>query len=107
MLTILSERGLPWCVLAPFDGCDGDAHLGHSVWDFNGNLVCECFGEDEGRREAIAIVATVNRTGPAVCVFCGLPATCFGAYEDGLGPGFACDVCCGHGHCERLERFSS
>lgn len=94
-------RKLPWIVQEPFEGCDDPTHnhARYSVWDNDGKLVCECYGEDEGRSEAIAICAAANLTGPAICDCCGNDATCFGAYETGLEPKYACDDCCGHG-CE-------
>lgn len=92
-----SVRPLPFAVHEPYDGCDGK-RMQYSVWDDDGNLVCECEGEDEGREEAILIATAVNRAGPRVCVGCGAPATCFGSYETELTPGYACDGCCGHGN---------
>jgi hypothetical protein len=111
MLKILEDRKLPWHVQPPYEGCNTDEpernHMPYSVWDEEGNLVCECSGEDDGREEAVAIATIVNRTGPATCATCGEPATCFGAYEDGLCPAFSCDECCGHGcedgYCEQLD----
>lgn len=99
----MSDLRLPWHV-EPFSGCDPRRHV---VVDDNGNVVAQCFGEDDGRTEALAICNAVNRAGDKVCAHCGGPATCFGAYEDGLSPGYACDTCCGHGcedgHCDQLE----
>jgi hypothetical protein len=109
-MSLFEARPLPWHVKNPYDGCNADEpehnHMQCSVWDNDGNLVCECMGEDEGRREAIAIATAVNRSGPKVCAHCDSPATCFGSYEDDLSPAYACDECCGHGcedgHCERM-----
>ena len=102
----IKHRPLPWCVQEPYDGCE-PGHMQYSVWDADGNLVCECDGEDEGRAEAIAICAAVNLSGPRECKHCGKEATCFGAYENGLDPAYACSDCCGHGcedgYCEPLE----
>lgn len=101
----MSDRELPWHVKSPYNGCD-EQRMQYSVWDNAGNLVAECFGDDEGREEALAICVAVNRAGDRACAHCGEPATCFGAYEDGLSPAYACDECCGHGceggHCEQL-----
>lgn len=102
----MSDHPLPWHVLAPYE------HHGemknHSVWDAEGELIAECYGQDRGREEALAIVSAVNRAGPRLCSNCGETATCFGAYEDGLHPGYSCDVCCGHGnedgHCDPVEK---
>ena len=105
------NRPLPWYVQRPFDGCGDDEgtgsdHMQYSIWDADGNLICECDGDDEGCEEAITIVTAVNRAGPKVCASCDAPATCFGAYEDGLQPSYSCDECCGHGnedgHCEEV-----
>jgi hypothetical protein len=57
-------RPLPWRTREP-------GHGGYQwcVLDADGWLVCECDGEDEGRAEAKAIVAAVNRVhvlGPMV-----------------------------------------
>jgi len=99
------EHPLPWYVMSPYNGCDG-TRLQHSVWDAEGTLIAECFGDDEGRTVALAICTAVNLAGPKVCE-CGRPAACFGAYEDGLSPAYACDECCGHGcedgHCESVS----
>lgn len=42
-----------------------------------------------------------------LCVHCGRPATCIGAYENAQIEEPACDVCCGHanedGHCRQIE----
>jgi hypothetical protein len=34
--------------------------MNYSIWDDDGNLICECHGEEEGKLEAKHIVATVN-----------------------------------------------
>ena len=89
----------PWTVGEPFDGCDGKRMSWH-VTDDDGTIICECVGDDSDGREAAVMIATAfNRSQPSICAHCGAPATCFGAYEDGLSPGYACDECCGHG-CE-------
>jgi hypothetical protein len=101
----MTPRSLPLSEKEPYDGCVG--HMQCSVWDYDGNLVCECDGEDEGRAEAVAIVWAVNRIAKPICAHCDAPAACFGSYEDDMHPAFACDECCGHGcedgRCERLE----
>lgn len=101
-----SGRPLPWHVHSPYNGCDGE-RMQHSVWDDDGNFVCECDGEDEGYAEAVAICVAVNRTGNKTCANCGKPAACFGSYESEFNPGYACHECCGHGnedgHCEPLD----
>jgi hypothetical protein len=102
----MSKRALPWYVIAPNDACNGNK-MQWSVWDDDCNLVCECFGEDEGHDEAIAICDAINRRGDKVCSNCGEPAACFGSYEDGTHPAYSCGKCCLHGnedgHCELLE----
>ena len=102
----MCNRPLPWAVHAPYDGCHGK-RMQHSVWDDDGNFICECDGEEEGHEEAVAIAIAINRAGPRVCAHCGKPATCFGSYESDLTPAYACDDCCGHGcedgHCEPIE----
>lgn len=69
MLKILEDRKLPWHVTSPYEGCNTDEpehnHMPYSVWDEEGNLICTCYGDDDGREEAIAIVTIVNRTGGA------------------------------------------
>jgi len=96
------NRPTSWHVTAPYDGCNGK-RMQHAVWDADGNLVCECDGEDEGYEEAVAIASAINRYGPRVCAHCGSKhPTCFGSYEDALTPAYACDDCCGHG-CEDGE----
>lgn len=102
----MSERQLPWHVRTPRDrGAEG--FTGHTIWDDAGQLVAECFGENSGREEGVAICSVVNRNGDMICSNCGEPATCFGSYETELRPAFACDECCAHGnedgHCERVE----
>lgn len=70
-------------------------------------MVALCFGEDDGRSEAVAICHAINRSGDPICSNCGEPAACFGSYETELTPAFACSECCGHGnedgHCEPVE----
>lgn len=102
----MRQRPLPWYVQPPYEGCDGKVGY-HTVWDADGDIVCECYSdEDKGRQEAITICDAVNRAGPKVCANCGAPATCFGSYEDELSPAYACDDCCAHGcedgHCEQI-----
>jgi hypothetical protein len=94
----MSERQLPWFARP-------DPQRGrYQVVDAADQLVAECFGEDEGRNEAVAICAAINRLGEPVCAECGKPATCFGSYETELTPAYACNECCMHGnedgHCE-------
>lgn len=47
---------------------------------------------------------------PPLCVHCGQPATCKGAYEGSPLEEYACDECCGHGnedgHCEPISEAS-
>jgi len=95
----MSVPTLPWHVKEPYQGCD-DKRMNYSIWDEDGNLVTEACAadDDEAREVCVAIVNAVNRTGPAECYTCGLPAVCFGSYEDELHPVFACDDCCGHGN---------
>ena len=92
----------PWRVLAP----KLDEKTCRVV-DDAGRVVCVCYGEDEGRSEAIIICEAVNRAGDKVCATCGDPAACFGSYETELNPAYACDDCCAHGnedgHCEPIE----
>lgn len=62
---LFEMRPRPWEAHEPYDGCDG--HMQWSVWDDDGNFICECDGKDEGELEARAIVDAVNRTMPEVC----------------------------------------
>jgi len=88
----MSERQIPWFAKP-------DAQRGHyQVVDASNQLVADCFGEDEGRAEAVAICTAVNRQGDPVCANCGKPAACFGSYETELTPAYACNECCAHGN---------
>lgn len=97
----MSERQLPWMAAPPAEGAKQ-----FMVIDNDGQLVATCFGEDDGRSEAVAICIAINRMGDPICANCGEAATCFGSYETELTPAFACDECCAHGcedgHCEPL-----
>lgn len=55
----LATRPIPWHIAEPYRGCNGKL-MNYSIWDDDGNLICECHGEEEGKLEAKHIVATVN-----------------------------------------------
>lgn len=53
------------------------------------------------------MIENINAIDWPLCVSCGKPAACLGAYEGAEVQEYACNVCCGHGcedgYCSMLE----
>jgi hypothetical protein len=108
------RRPLPWAVNRAHDDWGEEKGIPErrtptQLVDANGVLICEftSFDAEDGALEALAICTAINRAGAKICSSCGAKATCFGAYENGTQPAYACDDCCGHGcedgYCELLD----